>query len=229
MAAFERVGAPVRRKRGETHPRTASGLTQQASFFAHRDIKPQNLLLDTDGHLLLTDFGSAAPLLPASSSSSSSSSPSSPFAIARKHCRALIGTPDYIAPEILAHAEALYLEEEEEEDSDDEGGGGLGIKSASGAAVAAAAAAESKDELAAYGAEVDLWSSGIVMYEVGPFHFRLTVSRFVTRSSEFGVFAALVRRRTFLRSRDPRDVRSHRQVAGKDQQCSLVQFPQAQS
>lgn len=96
----------------------------------------------------------------------------------------MIGTPDYIAPEILAHAEALYLEEEEEEDSDDEGGGGgLGIKSASGAAVAAAAA-ESKDELAAYGAEVDLWSSGIVMYEVGPFHFRLTVSHFVTRSSE---------------------------------------------
>ncbi|KWU42131.1 kinase-like protein [Rhodotorula sp. JG-1b] len=137
-----------------------------SSGWAHRDIKPQNLLLDTDGHLLLTDFGSAAPLLPASSSSSSSSSPSSPFAIARKHCRALIGTPDYIAPEILAHAEALYLEEEEEEDSDDEGGGGLGIKSASGAAVAAAAAAESKDELAAYGAEVDLWSSGIVMYEL---------------------------------------------------------------
>lgn len=133
----------------------------------HRDIKPQNLLLDADGHLLLTDFGSAAPLLPASSSSSS------PFAIARKHCRALIGTPDYIAPEILSHAEALYLEDEEEEDSDEGGGGGLGIKSRP---AAAGVSAESKDELAAYGAQVDLWSSGIVMYEVGPKFISMTVS-----------------------------------------------------
>ncbi|PAK71587.1 hypothetical protein B8W95_13780, partial [Staphylococcus pasteuri] len=58
-------------------------------------------------------------------------------------------------------------EEEEEEDSDEGGGagGGLGIKSAAGGADA-----ESKDELAAYGAGVDLWSSGIVIYEVGPVH-----------------------------------------------------------
>lgn len=103
------------------------------------DIKPQNLLLQSSGHLLLTDFGSAAPLSPGSSS-----------AIARKYCRALVGTPDYIAPEVLEHAEKVFEENEaEEEDEFDEGEG-----------------TKVDPEEGAYGAEVDVWACGVVMYEV---------------------------------------------------------------
>ncbi|KPV76383.1 uncharacterized protein RHOBADRAFT_9783, partial [Rhodotorula graminis WP1] len=58
-------------------------------------IKPQNVLLDAAGHVQLTDFGSCAPLSPGTTS------------IARKHCRVLLGTPDYIAPEVLKHAERV--------------------------------------------------------------------------------------------------------------------------
>lgn len=50
----------------------------------YRDLKPENCLLDADGHLLLTDFG----LSKVSSEGS--------------RCRSLLGTPGYMAPEVLS-------------------------------------------------------------------------------------------------------------------------------
>ncbi|GAA6025987.1 hypothetical protein JCM11491_000590 [Sporobolomyces phaffii] len=107
--------------------------------WAHRDIKPHNLLLLSTGHLQLTDFGSVAPLSPASPSSGTATN-----VILRKNALALVGTPDYIAPEVLRFAERIA---EESHDFD------------------SSCFREDEDERA-YGAEVDWWACGIVLYEL---------------------------------------------------------------
>lgn len=96
-----------------------------------RDLKPANLLLTARGQLLLTDFGSAAPLFSVSS-------------VAIKHARTLVGTPDYLAPEVLRLAESVV------EDS---------------------LVGEDDGERRAYGSEVDSWSLGVLTYEVSTFYW----------------------------------------------------------
>ncbi|EJW70054.1 hypothetical protein WUBG_19041, partial [Wuchereria bancrofti] len=49
------------------------------------DIKPDNVLLDINGHIRLADFGSCLKLLPDGT----------------VHSNVAVGTPDYISPEIL--------------------------------------------------------------------------------------------------------------------------------
>lgn len=57
-----------------------------AMGFIHRDLKPDNLLLDAGGHLKLADFGTAIRVEPDT---------------LLVHCDAAVGTPDYLSPEVL--------------------------------------------------------------------------------------------------------------------------------
>ncbi|GAA5925501.1 hypothetical protein JCM3775_001426 [Rhodotorula graminis] len=144
LAVGQEQGLPEEWVRGWTAELVDAVAWLHDEGWAHRDIKPQNVLLDAAGHVQLTDFGSCAPLSPGTTS------------IARKHCRVLLGTPDYIAPEVLKHAERVYQEEEEDEEEQDRSAFGLHDE----------VKLERDQEARAYGAEVDWWACGVVLYEL---------------------------------------------------------------
>ncbi|KIM59924.1 hypothetical protein SCLCIDRAFT_1217373 [Scleroderma citrinum Foug A] len=106
--------------------------------FAHSDIKPQNFVLTSYYRLLLIDFGSAAPLLPAE--------PDGSRLIPHQHCLVPCGTCDYISPEILqAHEDALVALELSDESS------GTGAF---------------PEPRSSCGLETDWWSFGAMLYEL---------------------------------------------------------------
>jgi len=69
-----------------------------SNYIIHRDIKPLNILIDSDGKVRVTDFGLSRVMINAEPLNQSSSSPSSSSS---SSLSINIGTKIYLAPELL--------------------------------------------------------------------------------------------------------------------------------
>ncbi|ORY34761.1 kinase-like domain-containing protein [Naematelia encephala] len=98
----------------------------------------KDLCIDRSANLLLTDFGSAAPLLDDTSATDKRHAVGK---VPWRYCEQPVGTPDYIAPEVLQIAEEAFIASESSLYPQD-------------------------DSRAGYDVAVDWWSLGVTLFEM---------------------------------------------------------------